>query len=130
MFPARLFMSTTPAAISAYYRLNGNAVGPFPYQWALIDGPLQLTFDGTSPHIGLQVGIGLVFGPSLSIDTSVVSYRVEPPTGPGTAIDPVSGFPIGAGAWAADASFFYFTVPDTTLAGRFIWARTPLQTTW
>jgi hypothetical protein len=122
--------SSPPAAISAYYRLAGNDTGPYPYQWLVVDPPLTLTFDGTSPHLGIQIGQGfIVAGPALSPDTAFITYRMQPPTAAGSCTQQLSSQGAGTGAWAADNSFFYFCVPDGTGQG-FIWARTPLQTSW
>lgn len=154
-------MSTVPAAISAYYRLPGNAAGPFPYQWLLIDFPIQLSFDGISPHLSIvppQFGQGFDVATSpgepttVNLDTAFVSFRVPAPTGPGPAVDPISGQPYGTGAWAVDGGYLYVLVqaPDPPLAqnimdansiplsydipgaqaGQFVWARAPLATVW
>lgn len=125
-----LAQTPIPPAISAYYRISGNAAGPFPYQWLLIDPPLTLTFDGTSPHLGIQIGQGfIVAGPALSPDTAFITYRMQPPSGPGSCTQQLSTQGAGTGAWAADSSFFYFCVPNSTSTG-FVWARTPLATSW
>jgi hypothetical protein len=175
-----------PAAISAYYRLAGNAGGPFPYQWLIVDSPLTLTFDGTSPHlritgvgvtgatgptgpqgagvtvesgcssaggctvlgtagtIDIEPGVGTICVPQLSsagvmtlqcsIDTAIVAYRVDPPIASGPCNNTVTNQPYGAGAWAADASYFYTCVPtgnpNKGMPVAFVWSRIQLTSGW
>lgn len=129
-------MAAAPPAISAYWWLSGY---PTAYQWLLIDGTLSLTFDGVSPHLSvvpLTFGAGFLTSISpgqpqqVNLDTSYIGFRVPVPTGPGPAVNPVTGLPYGTGAWAADSTGMYVLVPDPDNPGLFIWARALLSTTW
>lgn len=132
-------MASPPAAISAYYRLAGNAAGPFPWQWAIIDFPLQLSFDGVSPHLSIvppQFGQGFDVATSpgapttVNLDTSSVPFRVPAPTAPGPAVDPVTGLPYGTGAYAVDISGRYDCAEDPTNPGQFVWVKSAASPSW
>lgn len=66
----------------------------------------------TSTSGALQVGI----------DQTVVMQRVNPPSGSGPI--PAS---MSSNVWAADSEFLYVVVQQ---GGKYMWARTPLQTKW
>jgi hypothetical protein len=64
--------AVSPPAISAFYRLAGQAVSPdegktsgfVQYKWALVDSPLTFTFDlAGAPHLGVSGAVGAT-GPS------------------------------------------------------------------
>lgn len=139
-----LAQTATPPAISAYYRLAGNSAGPYPYQWLIVDPPLALSFDGTSPHLSISaiasldvhpgVGVlcvsqvnGSVVTLQCSIDTAVVAYRVDPPAGPGPCVDPVTNLPYGAGAYAADGAHHYECVQGAT---GWVWVASSESAAW
>lgn len=119
------------------------------YQTVRIDDPLTLTTDPSGVlHLGVQsnalltAGSGIIFAiaPStspttplavsppnnvtISVDTTNLAFRTITPTAPGVCSQPT--------AWATDAAFFYMCVPDSSSPpdGGFIWARTPLVTSW
>jgi hypothetical protein len=114
-------------------------------RWNIVDDPLTITLNATDGryHIGCPncmvmdpndpntAGNGLKTAggnPKLIwLNDTDVAQRVEPPSGPGPCgvlADPPTKTPL----WATDADFFYVC----TLAGDagWVWARTPLVTTW
>lgn len=88
---------------------------------------------GTAATLDIEPGIGVLCAPQVandvltlqcSADTAVLAYRVDPPASPGPCIDPATGKPYGAGAYATDSAYhLYFCASG-------VWARTALQTTW
>jgi hypothetical protein len=91
--------------------------------------PVGLSSAPVTFGIGFNVANSSI-GPEVMIDTGLLPYRVPPPTGPGAAIDPISGIPYAAGSWAVDSGFLYVCIPDAAGDGAFVWSRAPLVTTW
>lgn len=71
-----LAQTSTPPAISAYYRLAGATT--YPYQWLIIDHPLSLSFDGTSPHLSF---------PGTAVESGCASIAGCTPLGTASTID-------------------------------------------
>lgn len=88
---------------------------------------------GAASTLDIEPGIGVLCVPQVadgvmtlqcSADTAVLAYRVDPPASPGPCVDPATGKPYGAGAYATDSAYhLYFCASG-------VWARTVLQTTW
>lgn len=62
-------------AISAYYRLPGQAAGPYPYKWLVLDPPLSLSVDATgSPHL---VAPSVTAGSNIVVVQTAAGYIVS-----------------------------------------------------
>jgi hypothetical protein len=63
------------AAISAYYRLPGQAAGPYPYKWLVLDPPLSFAVDAAgSPHLIAPV---LTAGSNIVVTQTAAGYAIS-----------------------------------------------------
>lgn len=107
---------------------------------------------GTATTLDIEPGIGTICVPQLNVvsgvmtlecssDSSIIAYRVAPPTVSGPCTNPATGGEYGASAWASDPAsaatpYFYFCVPSGPVPApggaliTFVWARVPLTMGW